>query len=110
VGGGVRAYARACAPPAGGGRRAARPEQEITPMPKSRSPFLQSRTDGGVGPLVFSDARFAPNNVFFVNSTSANAGDSSGKGQTPDAPFATIDYAIGQCDADKGDLIVVLPS
>jgi hypothetical protein len=76
---------------------------------KTRSPFLQTRTDGGVGPLVFSDARFAPNNVFFVQSTHSNAGDSSGKGQTPDAPFATIDYAIGQCEADKGDLIIVLP-
>src|SRR5215211_623854 len=78
-------------------------------MPKTRSPFLQSRTDGGVGPLVFSDARFAPNNVFFVQSTHSNAGDTAGKGQTPDAPFATIDYAIGNCTADQGDLILVLP-
>jgi hypothetical protein len=78
-------------------------------VPKTRSPFLQTRTDGGVGPLFFSDARFAPNNVFFVNSASSNAGDSGGKGQTPDAPFATINYAVGQCEADKGDLVVALP-
>src|SRR3954465_7976099 len=78
-------------------------------VPKTRSPFLQTRADGGVGPLVYIDARFAPNNVFFVQSTHSNAGDSSGKGQTPDAPFASIDYAIGQCEADRGDLIVVLP-
>src|SRR5205823_4088091 len=44
-----------------------------------------------------------------VQSTSSNAGDSSGKGQTPDAPFATINYAITQCTADNGDLILVLP-
>src|SRR3954465_1858829 len=78
-------------------------------VPKTRSPFLQTRADGGVGPLVYIDARFAPNNVFFVQSTNGNAGDSSGKGQTPDAPFATIDYAVGQCSANQGDLILVLP-
>src|SRR5690606_16155543 len=45
----------------------------------------------------------------FVQSTNSNAGDSAGKGQTPDAPFATIDYAVGKCTANKGDLIIVLP-
>lgn len=76
----------------------------------ARSPFMQSRTDGGIGPLVLSDPRFyGAGNVFFVQSTNANAGDSAGKGQTPDAPFSTIDYAVGQCTASKGDLIIVLP-
>lgn len=59
--------------------------------------------------LILADARFAPGNVWFVQSTHANAGDSAGKGQTPDAPFSTIDYAVGQCTADQGDLIIVLP-
>src|SRR5262245_26293874 len=78
-------------------------------MSLTRSPFLQTRTDGGVGTLVLADGRFCPGNVFFVQSTHTNKGDSAGKGQTPDAPFATLDYAIGQCTADQGDLIVVLP-
>src|SRR5262245_44934865 len=78
-------------------------------MSLSRSPFMQSRTSGGTGPLVLADGRFAPGNVFFVQSTQSNAGDSAGHGQTPDAPFSTIDYAVGQCTANQGDIIVVLP-
>ena len=36
--------------------------------------------------------------------------DSAGAyGDTPQAPFASIDYAVGQCTADRGDLIVALP-
>jgi hypothetical protein len=78
-------------------------------MSLSRSPFMQSRTSGGTGPLVLADAGFAPGNVFFVQSTHSNAGDSAGHGQTPDAPFSTIDYAVGQCTAGQGDLVLVLP-
>ena len=78
-------------------------------MALSRSPFLQSRTEGGIGPLVLADGRFAPGNVFFVQSTHTNKGDTAGRGQTPEMPFATIDYAVGQCTADQGDLILVLP-
>jgi hypothetical protein len=78
-------------------------------MSLTRSPFLQTRVQGGSGDLVIVNAGFAPSNVFFVQSTHSNAGDSSGKGQTPDAPFATIDFAIGQCSANQGDLILVLP-
>lgn len=71
---------------------------------------MQSRTDAGVGALVLSDPRFfGAGNVWFVSSTSSNASDSDGAGQTPDQPFATIDYAVGKCTADQGDLIVVLP-
>lgn len=58
---------------------------------------------------ILADARFAPGNVWFVQSTHANAGDSAGKGQTPEAPFATLDYAVGQCEASIGDTIILLP-
>lgn len=79
-------------------------------MTLTRSPFMQSRTDGGVGPLVLSNpATFGAGNVYFVQSTNANAGDTAGKGQTPDAPFATLDYAVSQCTASQGDVIIVLP-
>ena len=47
--------------------------------------------------------------IFFVGSTVSGASDSSGYGRNPDAPFATVDYAIGQCTANKYDKIFVMP-
>jgi len=57
--------------------------------------------------------------VFFVNnsttakfSSSAVSSDTpSGYewGKSPEQPFSTIDYAIGQCKSDRGDIIFVLP-
>lgn len=46
-------------------------------------------------------------NVFYVHATRGS--DSAGAGVTPEKPFATIDYAIGRCTANQGDLIIVLP-
>ncbi len=48
-------------------------------------------------------------NVFFVDSGHAQASDSPSQGQTPGTPFATLDYAIGQCTASNGDTIYVMP-
>lgn len=48
-----------------------------------------------------------PGNVWFVNSTAGT--DGAGYGRNPDAPFATLDYAIGNCTASNGDVIYVLP-
>lgn len=45
-------------------------------------------------------------NVFWVDSGTGS--DSNPKG-TFDAPFATIDYAIGKCTANNGDVIFVKP-
>jgi hypothetical protein len=78
-------------------------------MGLNRSPFFKTREQGGTSQWFVIDSRLAPGNVFFVQSTNSNAGDSPGKGQTPDAPFATINYAVSQCTADQGDLILVLP-
>ena len=45
--------------------------------------------------------------VFFVDSaTGSNAND----GITADEPFATLGYAYDQCTADKGDIIILMPS
>jgi hypothetical protein len=49
-------------------------------------------------------------NIFFVSSTAAKRGDSTHKGRSPDTPFATLDYAIGRCTANNGDVIVVMPN
>jgi hypothetical protein len=46
-----------------------------------------------------------PNGVWFVDSTAGT--DGAGYGQNPDAPFDTIDYAIGV--ASQGDKIFVAP-
>lgn len=46
-------------------------------------------------------------NVFYVDSGSGN--DAAGNGVTSSAPFATIDFAIGKCTANNGDLIFVMP-
>lgn len=48
-----------------------------------------------------------PGDIYFVHSgTGTNA---AGGGANPDAPLATVDYAIGLCTANKGDVIYVLP-
>ncbi len=53
--------------------------------------------------------------VFYVNNDTTNlligaepGADVSGAGKSPLQPFATIDYAIGQCLAGRGDKIIVL--
>jgi hypothetical protein len=48
--------------------------------------------------------------VFYVDSTHASKSDSVGSGVSPDNPFATLDYAIGQCTANKGDVILLAPA
>lgn len=54
-----------------------------------------------------------PGVVYFVNSTSVFAkGGIAGSNNNPGTyqrPYATIDYAIGQCVANRGDIIVVMP-
>jgi hypothetical protein len=47
-------------------------------------------------------------NTYYVDSGHGSASDASGKG-TFQQPFATIDYAIGQCTASQGDQIHVAP-
>lgn len=52
---------------------------------------------------------FTTGNVFFVDSGASLAGDNVSSGKTPGAPFATIDYAVGMCTANNGDIIYVMP-
>jgi hypothetical protein len=46
-------------------------------------------------------------NVFYVHNSTGI--DGAGYGASPNAPFASIDYAIGNCTANNGDIIIVLP-
>lgn len=54
-----------------------------------------------------------PGQVFFVNGSSVLAPEgisgSDGNPGTYQKPFATIDFAIGQCTASRGDIIFVMP-
>ena len=73
----------------------------------TRSPLFFKKVPGGVPSLV-DTSRFS-GNIFYVDSANANAADDEGHGAEPDKPFATIDYAIGLCTANQGDVILVLP-
>lgn len=44
--------------------------------------------------------------IFFVSS---GIGSNSNDGGSPSSPLATIDYAIGLCTANNGDVIIVMP-
>jgi len=45
-------------------------------------------------------------NILYVHSGNGSA---SGPGFSPEAPYSTIDAAVGACTADNNDVIVVLP-
>jgi len=55
-------------------------------------------------PLVGSGPILTTGNVFFVHHT----GSDSNSGTDATQPFATLDYAIGRCTADKNDTIIVM--
>jgi len=54
-----------------------------------------------------SEVEKHPNEVFWVDS--ATGTDAAGYGRNPNAPVATIDYAVGLCTAAKGDVIYAMP-
>lgn len=60
---------------------------------------------GGVSLRGVPVAMSHPGKVFWVHS---GTGSNNNKG-TFDRPFSTIDYAIGRCTANKGDIIFVKP-
>ncbi len=67
--------------------------------------FSGQLTVNGV-PVMPGGGLMTTGNVFFVHST---AGSNSKDGKSPQNPVATIDYAIGLCTANKGDLVIVMP-
>lgn len=69
---------------------------------------LFSRKQPG-GVFTIQDMLDHPGNIWFVDSGHADKADSVGAGRSPDKPFATIDFAIGQCEANHGDIIYVMP-
>lgn len=73
----------------------------------ARSALFYKNQTGGFSTV--EDMSRSTGNRFYVDSGASAASDSTGYGLTPDAPFATIDYAVGQCTATNGDIIYVMP-
>jgi len=62
-------------------------------------------------PLMFGGQQFTTGNVFFVDTGATLGSDrTAGRhGLDPERPFATVDFAIGRCSANNGDVIIVMP-
>ena len=73
----------------------------------SRTALFSRKQVGGV--FTIDDLAEHPGDIYFVGSAVTGASDAAGFGKNPDAPFATLDYAIGQCTENQGDVIYVLP-
>lgn len=73
----------------------------------NRTALFSRHQPGGV--FTVDDLKEHPGDVWFVGSAVTGATDGAGYGRNPDAPFATLDYAIGNCTASHGDVIYVLP-
>lgn len=71
----------------------------------NRTALFSKKQPGGA--FTIDDFKEHPGNIWFVDSGSGTNG--AGYGQNPDSPLATIDYAIGLCTANQGDVIYVMP-
>lgn len=61
-------------------------------------------------PCVGDGIPLSTGTYWFVHSGTGSDLAGGNMGKRPDKPFATIDYAIGQCTANKNDVIVVMPA
>lgn len=77
----------------------------MTGFSTGASKLFSRHSPGGV--FVIQDIKEVPGNIFFVDST--NGTDAAGRGLSPDAPLATLDYAVGLCTANQGDVILLAP-
>ena len=66
--------------------------------------FVQKQS-GGMFSII--DKELCTGKIFWVSSGTGT--DGAGYGQNPDAPVATLDYAVGLCTASKGDIIYLMP-
>ena len=77
-------------------------------MAAVRTALFSRQQPGGV--FTVDDLGEHGGNIWFVGSDVSGAEDGAGFGKNPDAPFATLDYAIGKCTANNHDVIYLLPS
>lgn len=71
------------------------------------SSLFSRRTPGGI--YTIANIGDVPGDVWFVDSAATGAGDTTAKGRTPDAPFATLAYAFSSDLVDSGDVVYVMP-
>lgn len=79
------------------------------------SKYLTTRR---VHAILASKGLLGAGSVFFVDGNHSAAADEpkgdvtdpNARGRSPDFPFATVDYAVSQCTANKGDVIVGMPA
>ncbi len=60
-------------------------------------------------PILGASGAMTTGNIFFVDSGGTGRADDASSGKSPTNPFATLDFAIGQCTANNGDIIFVMP-
>lgn len=58
-------------------------------------------------PLIGSGPILTTGRVWFVHYSTGV--DAAGRGDSPTNPLKTLDYAIGRCAANKGDVIILMP-
>ncbi len=71
----------------------------------NRTPLFSRKQSGGM--FAIEDTSVTTGARWFVHSGTGT--DAAGYGQNPDAPCATLDYAIGLATASAGDIIYVMP-
>lgn len=71
----------------------------------SRTALFVQKQVGGM--FAVEDMSVSTGSRFFVHASTGT--DAAGYGESPDSPVATIDYAIGLCTANKGDMVYVMP-
>lgn len=71
----------------------------------ARTPLYVRKQSGGMFAIV-NETVSTGNNIFVNSVTGTNA---AGYGENPDAPVASIDYAVGLCTANSGDRIFAMP-
>ena len=73
--------------------------------------LIVNKQSGGM--FSVTDRQHFPGKIFWVDSTNSDASNAAGFGQNPDAPLATIAYAVsaaaGIVTANKGDVVFVMP-
>jgi hypothetical protein len=71
----------------------------------ARTELFSRKQPGGMFAVV--NQSLTTGNIYFVNATTGT--NASGYGLNPDAPFASVAYALTQVTANQGDRIYVMP-
>ena len=73
----------------------------------TKTALFVRKQSGGMFTVV--DESLTTGDIWWVDAGSSTGADSAGYGQNPDAPCLTLDYAVGLCTANSGDVIYCMP-